>query len=89
MTALDELAADRDKNGRTSVWEAFAYASQQVRRWYEQRGQLATERALIDDNGDGVGKRAISTAPTARWPARSTSIRIRPWPARTPCWRAC
>ena len=27
-----------------------------VRRHFTQRGQLATERALIDDNGDGVGR---------------------------------
>ena len=29
-----------------------------MRRYYEQRGQLATERALLDDNGDGVGREA-------------------------------
>jgi hypothetical protein len=39
-----------------SVWEAFAAASMGVRRYYSQRGQLATERALIDDNGDGIGR---------------------------------
>jgi hypothetical protein len=29
-----------------------------VRRYYQRRGQLATERALLDDNGDGVGRDA-------------------------------
>jgi hypothetical protein len=29
-----------------------------VRRYYEQRGQLATERALLDDNGDAQGREA-------------------------------
>lgn len=53
--ALADTAADLDKNGRISVWEAFAAASARVRRYYQQRGQLSTERALIDDNGDGVG----------------------------------
>jgi hypothetical protein len=60
IRALEEEAADIDKNGRTSIWEAFAAATAGVRRHYQQRGQLATERALLDDNGDGVGKEAAS-----------------------------
>ncbi len=56
IRALTDEAADIDKNGRVSIWEAFAAASIAVRRHYQQRGQLSTERALIDDNGDGVGK---------------------------------
>jgi len=78
VTALDELAADSDKNGRTSVWEAFAYTSQEVRRWYEQRGQLATEHALIDDNGDGVGKRADLDGPDG---ALARAVYLDPDPA--------
>jgi hypothetical protein len=58
VRALTDAAADIDKNGRISVWEAFTAASMGVRRYYTQRGQLATERALIDDNGDGVGREA-------------------------------
>jgi hypothetical protein len=38
------------------VYEAFAFASRRVRQHYEQRGQLATERALLDDDGDGQGR---------------------------------
>jgi hypothetical protein len=56
--AFKEDAADIDKNGRTSVWEAFAWAAGAVRRYYQERGQLATERPLLDDNGDGVGREA-------------------------------
>jgi hypothetical protein len=56
IKALADEGADLDKNGRISIWEAFASASAGVRRHYQQRGQLSTERALIDDNGDGVGK---------------------------------
>jgi hypothetical protein len=58
VRAFTDAAADIDKNGRISVWEAFTAASMGVRRYYTQRGQLATERALIDDNGDGVGREA-------------------------------
>lgn len=56
--AFDQPAADTDKNGRISIWEAFAYASQGVGQWYDQRGQLATEHAVIDDDGDRTGKEA-------------------------------
>lgn len=54
--ALTDPAADLDKNSRISIWEAFAAATTAVRRHYQQRGQLSTEHALLDDNGDGVGK---------------------------------
>ena len=56
IKAFEDESADLDKNGRVSIWEAFASASAGVRRHYQQRGQLSTERALIDDNGDGVGR---------------------------------
>ena len=58
IKALQGDAADIDKNGRISIWEAFTAATGEVRRHYQQRGQLATERALLDDNGDGVGRDA-------------------------------
>jgi hypothetical protein len=58
IRSLTDPAADIDKNGRVSIWEAFLASSLAVRRHYEQRGQLATERALLDDNGDGVGREA-------------------------------
>jgi hypothetical protein len=58
ISAFQEEAADIDKNGRTSLWEAFAWAAGAVRRFYQERGQLATERPLLDDNGDGVGREA-------------------------------
>ncbi|MEO8076151.1 MAG: hypothetical protein ABI818_07470 [Acidobacteriota bacterium] len=56
--AFSDEAADIDKNGRVSIWEAFSAASAGVRRHYQQRGQLSAERALLDDTGDGVGKDA-------------------------------
>ena len=54
VRALAEAAADTDKNGRVSVWEAFEFTSAEVRRWYQQQGRLATERSILDDTGDGV-----------------------------------
>ena len=56
VRALAEAAADTDKNGRVSVWEAFEFTRAEVRRWYQQQGRLATERSILDDTGDGVGR---------------------------------
>ena len=55
IRAFVDSAGDVDRNGRVSVWEAFVYASAGVRRWYQERGRLATERALLDDTGDARG----------------------------------
>jgi hypothetical protein len=58
VKALTDLSSDFDKNGRMSVWEVFAAASAGVKQHYEQRGQLSTERPLLDDDGDRVGREA-------------------------------
>jgi hypothetical protein len=58
VTAMDDPATDQDRNGRLSLYEVFAATSAAVQQYYEQRGQLATERALLDDNGDGIGREA-------------------------------
>lgn len=55
VRAFADAASDFDRNARISMWEAFSYASAGVRRWYRERGRLATERALLDDTGDGRG----------------------------------
>jgi hypothetical protein len=55
ISALNNMEADSDKNGRVSALEAFAYASKLTNGFYEQKGRLVTEHALLDDNGDGVG----------------------------------
>jgi hypothetical protein len=48
-------AADLDKDGQTSLLEAFLMASRQVDDFYKEAGRLATEHPLLDDNGDGLG----------------------------------
>ena len=47
--------ADLDKDGQVSVLEAFLTASALTAEFYEEESRLATEHALIDDNGDGLG----------------------------------
>src|SRR6185295_13229054 len=46
-----------------SLLEAFTYASRLVAQHYEQSGHLATEHAVFDDTGDGVGRDAAGTGP--------------------------
>lgn len=58
IRSLVVMSSDLDKNGRVSIWEAFTAAAAGVARHYEQRGQLSTERPLLDDDGDGVGREA-------------------------------
>ena len=63
VKAMGEASSDLDKNGRTSIFEIFSAASAAVKQHYQQRGQLTTERALFDDNGDGVGREAEAPGP--------------------------
>lgn len=58
IAAFEDPSSDLDKNNRVSLLEIFMQSSAQVKQYYEKRGQLSTERPLLDDNGDGVGKQA-------------------------------
>jgi hypothetical protein len=53
--AIADRAADLDKDGQTSLLEAFLFASRQVEQFFKEAGRLGTEHALLDDNGDGFG----------------------------------
>ena len=63
VNAFTDPAADVDKNGRVSIWEAFSYASAGVQQAFQQKGQLATERPLLDDTGAGIGREAQNPGP--------------------------
>jgi hypothetical protein len=79
IEALDKVdASDSDKNGRLSVWEAFVYASQAVKQYYDQKGTLVTERAVLNDNGDGVGKEATATTGAGGVLAKTTFLDAEP-----------
>lgn len=51
-------AADLDQDAQVSILEAFLFAADRVRSWYEEQERIATEHAILDDNGDGIGTRA-------------------------------
>lgn len=54
-TAIADAAADLDKDGQTSVLEAWLSAAKQVDDYYKGEGRLATEHSLLEDNADGLG----------------------------------
>jgi hypothetical protein len=68
--AIADPAADLDKDGQTSLLEAFLAASREVAQSYREQGRLMTEHSLLDDNGDKLGTpadwfqgvRAVKTA---------------------------
>ena len=55
VDAFTSAEADQDKNQRVTMLEAFRFAKAGVTRAYEQEGLLATEHAMLDDNGDREG----------------------------------
>lgn len=56
--AIDDPAADLDKDDQTSLWEAYLAASRRTAEFYQADGRMQTEHALLDDNGDRQGTRA-------------------------------
>jgi hypothetical protein len=53
VEAYESETADRDRNGRVSVLEAFEYAKASVAKSFEQEGTLLTEHATLDDGSEG------------------------------------
>ena len=56
--AIGSLDADIDRDGQTSLMEAWLFASRRTAEFYKLDGRLATEHSLLDDNGDGQGVRS-------------------------------
>jgi hypothetical protein len=54
-STIADPAVDLDKDGQTSLLEAFLSASRQTAEFYQAEARLTSETALIDDNGDGLG----------------------------------
>jgi hypothetical protein len=51
--ALSGEEADRDRNGRVSILEAFDFAKNRVAASYEKGGHMLTEHAMLDDGSEG------------------------------------
>jgi hypothetical protein len=64
IDALSGDGADTDKDARVSLFEAFAYAERETKRYYETESRLATEHAQIADEGQ-LARRFFLAAGTA------------------------
>lgn len=53
-----DLTADLDRDHQVSVLEAFLHACKRTAEYYENEGRIATEHAVLDDNGDGAATRS-------------------------------
>lgn len=53
--SLVGMEADLNKDEQVSLLEAFLLASDKTAEFFEKEARLATEHAIIDDNGDGKG----------------------------------
>ena len=60
IDSLHDPAADADKNGTVSALEAFTYAQRKTAAYFESEKLLATEHAMIADDGRSAGVRTIS-----------------------------
>ena len=61
IAALTATDADMDQDGHISVLEAFTYANRLTAEFYTRAGRLATEHALLEDNGDGIGHQKVES----------------------------
>jgi len=59
IDALNATDSDTDQDGHVSVLETFTYANRLTAEFYTRAGRLATEHALLEDNGDGVGHERV------------------------------
>ncbi len=60
VAALQDPAADTDKNEVITALEAFLYADRKTVDFYATQKRLATEHALLEDTGSGEGVRLPS-----------------------------
>ena len=62
IQALEQGLADRDGDRRISVYEAAWRAASLTQTHYDSQGLIATEHAILDDDGDGLGSRIFNDA---------------------------
>ena len=63
VEAFGDAGADRDRNGRVSILEAFDYAKARVTKTYEQQGLLLSEHATLEDGSNGTLASTVFLAP--------------------------
>ncbi len=73
LNALQDPAADEDKDKKVSVWEAFKFATASVERFYKDEGRMATEHPQLSDNGSDMIDLKAKEAPLL---ARMTTFQV-------------
>jgi hypothetical protein len=53
--SINDLSIDLDHDREVSLLEAFLSASRRTAKFYQDANRLASEHAILDDNGDGKG----------------------------------
>ena len=82
--SIHSPGADIDQDGATSLLEAFLAATKLVEEFYDKEGRIATEQALVDDNGDGFGTpasffRGTRAVKSARDGTEPDGLRVHQW----------
>jgi hypothetical protein len=57
LGVLEERRGDQNRDGQLTLTELCNAASAATTQWYENEDFVATENALLDDNGDALGSR--------------------------------
>lgn len=63
IQALTTDEADKDRNGRVSIEEAFEFATQKVKDAYDREKHIMTEHAVLEDGSQGKLASTIYLAP--------------------------
>lgn len=59
VEAMRDAGADADKNETVTALEAYNYAQQKTKSFYETQKRLATEHSVIDENNGLAGRLAV------------------------------
>ena len=57
LRVLEERRGDQNRDGQLTLSELCNAASEATAQWYDSEDFVATENALLDDNGDALGSR--------------------------------
>jgi hypothetical protein len=82
--AIADPRADLDKDGQVSLLEAYIAAAARTEEFYKSKARLATEHALLDDNGDKLGTpadwfRGVRATKRAKDGAAADGLRAHQW----------
>jgi hypothetical protein len=59
----ESAEADRNKDGKVSLYEVFGFSETNVKQWYEEKGRLQTEHPVLEDPSGLANFAYLSTPP--------------------------